>query len=437
MSFLAPWALALGVAAAAAVVALHLLSTRRPPTAPLPTARFVPVNEARAVSRSAVPTDLPLLLARALAALLLGAAFARPVLDAPGPAVRSVVLLDRSAGVADARAAAAAAREALTEGGAVIVFDTSARAWPADSLDALPAAAPAARDTLAGPDAAPEAAPPPAARPARGILSAAFVAARRAGERLAAGADSVRLVLVSPVAAEELDAATEAMRRAWPGGVTLVRVAAAADTAPGRTARLDSPLADDPLAPALARLGAVRGGHEVRVVRVVRDGAEARTGTVLLRWSLAEDAEFRPDAVTAFGAHAATLVAPLARLPLDTAGAARVVARWRDGAPAVTERGTGAGCVRDVGVGLPLAGDLTLRPAFSAFLAVLAEPCGGARGAAVPDSLVPWLAGDGAAAPATALAAGAQADGRLAAWLLALALLALGAEWLLRRRGRA
>lgn len=426
MSFLAPWVLALGVAAAGAVVALHLLSSRRPPAAPLPTARFVPVSEARAVSRSALPTDLPLLLLRALAALLLGAAFARPVLDAPGPAVRSVVLLDRSASVADAGAAAAAAREALTAGGALVVFDTVAREWPAESL--------AARGT-----GAPRAAP--------GILSAAFVAARRAGARIAAGADSVRLVVVSPVAAEELDAATATLRRAWPGGARLVRVAAASDTARGRPVRLDTPLADDPLAPALARLGAPPGGHAVRLLRRATDAAPDATldaapdasadGTVLVHWPLPAQEAAGPDAVTAFGARTATLVAPLARLPLDTARATRVVARWRDGAPAVVERATAAGCRRDVGVGLPPAGDVTLRPAFAAFLAALVEPCGGARGVAVPDSLVPWRTDETGAAPAAALAAATAADGRLAAWLLALALLALAGEWLLRRRGRA
>lgn len=420
MSFLAPLLLAAGVAAAGVVVALHLLTTRRPPAAPLPTARFVPVSEARAVSRSSRPTDLLLLALRALAVLLVGAAFARPVRHAPGPAVRTVVLLDASAGVADPGLARRAAMERVGEGGALVVFDTAARE---ESLDSAAAAV------------APRAAP--------GILSAALVAGVRAARRIAPGADSVRLVLVSPLAQEVFDAATAPLRSAWPGGIELVRVPGVHDSANAPVPQLVSPLADDPLAPALDRLARERGAHAVRIVRgapTAEDSAWGRReGRVLIHWPLAEAPV--GDGVTVFGLRNATLVAPLARLAPDTAphGAApvRVIARWRDGAAAAVERATGAGCLRDIGIGLPRAGDLTLRPAFDAALAAIVEPCGGARGPAADAARLATLAPADGAAPAARLLEASRPGVTLPAILLAIALTLLAAEWLVRRRGAA
>ena len=100
----------------------------------------------------------------------------------------------------------------------------------------------------------------------------------------------------------------------------------------------------------------------------------------------------------------------------------------------MTEGRLGGGCVRDIAVGIPLAGDLTLRPPFVAFLQALLEPCGGARGLAVSDSVARAFAGGDAAVSAHRLTAATASDSTLAAWLLAAALLALAAEWLVRRR---
>lgn len=428
MSFFAPFMLVAGGLAAAAAVALHLLTTRRPPTAVLPTARFVPVSDARAVARSSRPTDVLILACRVLALLLLGAAFAQPMLDQPGPSVRSVVMLDRSASVADAGAAARLAGERLTVGGALVVFDTIASEWPVDTSAFAPSSTP-----RAGLRAAPRAAP--------GILSAAILVATRAGRRVARGADSVRLVLVSPLAAEEFDGATDALRAEWPGGIEIVRVAAVTDTARGGAVRLVSTLADDPLAPAVARLAAARGAHEVRIVRRAPSTADStwarESERVLVFWPLPRDAAPKDpapiaDGVTAFGLHPATIVAPLVRLP--TPRPSRVIARWRDGAVAATESPLAAGCIRSIGVGIPIAGDLTLRAPFDRFLAAIVEPCGGARGRVVADSLAQHLAGGTQLASAGRLAAGVTADSGVAALLLALALAALAIEWLLRRR---
>lgn len=413
MSFLSPLALALGGAAAAAVVALHLLTTRRPPPLRLPTARFIPVNEARAVARASRPTDLMLLALRALAVLLVGAAFARPVFDAPGPAVRTVVALDVSSGVADREAAFARAREAVGAGGALVVFDDEAREWTHDTL--------------------------PTAAAVRGRLSPALVVARVAATRIARGADSVRLVLMSPVSEGAVDAATAALRGTWPGRIDLVRLAPAVDSARAPQPALVTTVVDDPLGPALALLPEARGAHEVRIVRGTPHAADSAwvraSGRVLIVWPHDDRAAHAPDGVTTVGPGPAALVAPLARLAPPPTDDAMVLARWRDAEPAATERRTGAGCIRQVAVGLPVAGDLTLRPGFVRFLDALVVPCGGRRGESLPDERIAWLTEPGPLARARGLVAvDASTGGPIAAWLLVGALALLLGEWTLRGR---
>ena len=416
MSFLTPLAFALGVVGALAVVAVHLLTTERPPREILPTARFVPLVEARAVARSRRPTDLFLLALRVLVVLLVGAAFARPVLDAPGPRVRSVVLLDVSGAVADPRDAASRARAALGPGSTLVLFDTGARIVSSDSVSTSTEAS-------------------GALRPARGALSPALVAARSAAGQVARGADSLRLVIVSPMSEGMTDAATAGLRAIWPGRAEVVRVAGIADTALSDGPELVTSLVDDPLRPALARLPRGRGAHRVRIVRRVPTASDTAwtraAGHLLVIWPYSTGAPVA-DAVTVSGAGGVTVVAPLVREAL--VGGGEVLARWRDGAPAVLESPLAAGCVRTVAIGLPLAGDLTLRGPFNQLLQALLVPCGGRRGVALSDSLVAAFAGVGPLAPARLLANEAALDARLPAWLLALALVALGAEWLLRRR---
>ena len=416
MTFLAPLALVAGLAAAAIVVVLHLITTRRPPAAPLPTARFVPVSEARAVSRASRPADLVLLALRLLAVLCIGAAFARPVLDAAGPSVRSVILLERSGAVADPAAAREAARAALTAGGALVVFDGTAREVPVDSLDA------------GAPDAAGHAS-----------VSPALLAGVRAAARIARGADSVRLVIVSPLTTASMDAATRSIRASWPGGIELVQVRAAADSAATAPPRLVTTLADDPLAPAISRVRLEAAAREVRIVRRAAELADSgwvrSAARVLVVWPLVGSEAVAPEGIHVTGRPAATLVTPLARLPLSPAGL--VLARWSDGTPAVVQRSEGEGCIREVGIGIPLAGDITLRAAFAPLLARIVAPCGGVAAAPLPDSALGWLRGTGGAAPAQGLAATAPVDSPLAAWLLGAALLALAVEWRLRRRERA
>ncbi len=78
MTFALPWVFGVAVAAAMVVTALHLLSVRRPPEFLLPTTRFLPDRDVRAVSRTRRPSDVWLLLARVLLLLLAGLAIAQP-----------------------------------------------------------------------------------------------------------------------------------------------------------------------------------------------------------------------------------------------------------------------------------------------------------------------------------------------------------------------
>lgn len=432
MTFALPWVFALGVAVAAGVVGLHLLSTRRPPARPLPTARFVPESDLRAVSRTSRPTDLLLLALRVLAVLLIAAAFAQPIPDAPGPSLRRVVALEWTTALADVEAARARTQALLGEGDALVVFDTAARVLPVSELATLQA---------------------PTQRAAS--LSPMFVAARDAAQSIASGADSLALTVVSGFPAEAWDAATVALRDSWAGRIELERVAAAVDTSAATSPQLMPRDEDDPVAAALDAVSL--GGHPLRIRRDEAAGFVALSaedsiwlaktpGAVLLRWPRQREAVLRADGVYAALGNSAALVAPLARLPLaesDTQGATsradsvsslRSIAFWRDGTPAATERALGQGCIRDIGITIPERGDVTLREPFRSLLAALTEPCGGRRTSSPSDSALAAFAGDGPLLPAAAFERD-RSSSPLTPWLLLAALVALLAEQWWRQRG--
>ena len=434
MTLLAPLWLAAGTLAALTAIALHFIATQRPPVALLPTARFVPAGDARAAARAARPSDLLLMLLRVAAMLLLGAAFARPVLRPRGAALVRVFVVDRSR---DARADVGDSVRALwREGDALVVFDSGAREVAGTAVDSLGSAS-----TSAG----------------AGSLSAGFVVGRRVAAVLARGADSVELVVVSPFRPHEFDAATALLFSQWPGRVRVVRTQAV-EHAPVSVTLVDT-AAGSQLSAVVAALSAAAAisasttaNANVFAVRVVRDtpssadSAAARAGSAVVHW-------LRAPAVVAtrvegLSTRDATLVASLARLgaestappgapatPQPTPIGARVVARWADGAPAAVEMVLGAGCIRTVGVGLPATGDVALQPSFAAVARELLAPCGGARpaGAASADSTYRSLARSGAAALAPSLLA-TGGNSPLAAWLVAAALLVLVAEWWVRSR---
>ena len=414
MSFLAPVWLAAAAIAALGVVALHLITTQRPPASPLPTARFVPQGDARASSRAARPTDLLLLLLRCAALLLLGTAFAGPVTHSSGSSLARVIVADRSrAAQRDVRDSTVAL---VRPGDAAVLFDSSAAIVSAGVPDSLGVIATSKN---------------------RGSISAALVAARRAARDLARSADSVELVVVSPLTADELDAASSGLFAQWPGRVRLVRTAAAPAVAAAVT--LVSNDADDVLRPVLAALNEhadrAAAGAAVRVVRAVlnsADSAAARAGAAVVSWPrIAAGGRVAAEGLSAGNA---TVVAPLERIEYPgKLDGSRVVARWGDGKPAASEWPVGSGCIRRIGVGVPEAGDVTLQPAFGAVARVLLAPCDGANvGMALSDSVAKLFVHAGPAATAAALRSTDESS-PLATWLFAAALLLLLGEVVMRR----
>ena len=412
MTFLVPWAFAIAGMAAAGTVLLHFVSQQRPAAYVFPTTRFIPDRRALVSRASARPRDLLLLVVRVLLLLSAGAAFARPVMAPHRGAIARVVLLDRSRAVANAPNAVAAARAALSDGAPSILI----------AFDSIPTiVATTALDSLVG---APRS-------NAVGSLSAALVAGRRASATLAQRADSVQLVLVSPVAVSEIDSATRLLRAEWLGAMRIERVAVRADTAAGW--RLERSIAaDDLLGPATAPLRSASGDILTRLVRhapTVQDSTFARSGGTVVRWDSAAVVHASAEGL-AVGDD--VIVAALARRLVSPTG--RVVARWADGSVAASESSLGTGCVRDVGIVVPVAGDIALHPPFQHIARALLAPCGVfATERAADSSTVAWLVGKSHnAARAGALRGEDSRPSPLARWLLALAIAFALAELFVR-----
>ena len=419
MTFLAPWAMLAGVLGAAGLVVLHLVARQRPAAYPLPTARFVPDRRTLVSRISQRPHDLLLLALRVLLVLSAAAAFARPVLTSRRSARARVLVLDRSSVVADAGDALRKAREIAVDGATtrLVIMDSTATTLAAGTaaLDSI-ARVPVARCCSVG------------------SLSAALVAARRAASELGARADSVELVILSPLVERQWDAATDSLRRMWPGAVRVVRVGASADSS--AVASLDHAVRDaDVLGPALSGRAVSPSSSAVRVVRgppSPADSAFARAGGVVVRWDSIGTRRAEPQGV-AMGDD--VIVARVGRSVV--APVQLVLARWADGAPAAVEQSIGRGCMRDVGIGVPVAGDLPLRPAFQRMVHGLTDGCEGARlrvGPALDAVRVARLGGVGGAASGAALASGVERPTPIAPWLLGLALACALAELVLRMR---
>jgi len=431
MTFAAPLFAWIAAGISVATVALHLLAWRRPPETPLPTARFAPELPIRMVSRAVQPADLALLALRVLMVMLVGIALARPSFAPRREGVGRVVVVDRSIGGATGDVVNAA-RGQIRPGDAVVVFDSAAREVPAASLDSL--------------DSTPLA--------SRGSLSAGLVAGIRAAKRLERERDSVEIVVVSPFASHEVDAATTRIRATWAGAVRTVR-AGAQPNAPVAAGRPDVRASDgDGVAVALGLGGEIIGGASVRVVRDALTGADsawARDGRAVVLWPTERAAGWsgRPAVDTAFAvtapslsggdatdARAATVVAPFVRSLVPPPG--RVLARWSDGEPAATETALGTGCLRAVAVPVPVVGDLVLTPSFRHFARRMASPCGGSAAltyvsdtvlAATLPAVVPSPDRPNVASVAL------ETNSKVTVWLLALALAAALGEMWLRRGG--
>ena len=441
MTFLAPGFLLASLAVAAAIVALHFIVTRQPRAALLPTARFVPDTPATTVARARRPSDLLLMFLRVLLVIAAGAGMAKPVLTPRRGAQARVILVDVSRSARDTIAIRDSVRAVYRNGDAVVVFDSSTRVVTRDISAAIDSLRPTIR---------------------RGNLSAALIAALRAGSSLRERADSIELVLVSPFAKEELDAATDSIRKHWPGKARLVRVALpAVDTAGGNLAI--SAGVNDPLRVTATLAGQRETGNGQQATdngqrktgnalidrgttQPLHAESPSRDGGALIDWPASTRPRFAlpravKDTVGGVMAGESAVVATFERswsYPPDSLRDGEVIARWVDGEPAAIEKPDGPGCVRSVAIPVTPVGDLVIRTEFVRLVASLSRPCAQTTSLIPADqSVVAKLEGKGGLASREAFQAGADARSELAPCLFALALAAAIAELLVRRRGKA
>jgi hypothetical protein len=430
MTLLAPFFFWGAVAVSAGIVALHFIVTRQPRAVVLPTARFVPDSPATAAARDARPADLLLLLLRVLVVLATGAGLARPILQPSKRPEARVILADASRAASSVQAVRDSVGALFRDGDAVVVFDSTAPFPGITRRDSI--------GVLRGPNVV-------------GNLSAALISAFRAGSALRDKVDSVELVIVSPLLAEEWDAATDSIRKLWPGRARVVRVQARADSSltadQGDIAiRAD---ATDPLGVTVS-LAARRQRHQLaRIVRSATltpdDSGWVATGSrVLALWPVQERPRFAvrlnpPDESGGLIAYDVRVVSAFDRkwkFSTDSLQDGRVVARWVDGEPAVVEKPLGQGCLRSVAIPVARAGDLVLRPEFVKLLEAITAPCGEPFSRDfVGAPRLAWLAGTGGLAPADAFATRQDIDSPLSPWLFGLALAAALTELVVRRRG--
>ena len=428
MTFLAPGFLWGAIAVALGIVALHFIVTRLPRASVLPTARFVPDSPASATARNARPSDILLMLLRVLLVLAAGAALAKPVMQPSRRANGRIILMDASRSVASVAEAADSVRTLYRVGDVVVVFDSTTRPL-----------GPSARDSLGVVHRANVA----------GNLSAAFIAALREGNSLRGRVDSLELAIVSPLLAEERDAATDSIRRLWPGRARIVRIAAKTDSSSAGNGdialRSD---ATDPVGVAVS-LVANRRRPSARIVRNAaldaQDSAWMASGNnVVVLWPSIEKPRLaapRSSADQSGGLVASELrlVATFDRrwrFPADSLRDTRVTARWADGEPAAVEKRMGHGCLRSVAIPVPVAGDLVIRPEFVRLVDLLTAPCD-ETGSTAPlaSAATASIAGRGRLAPSDAFAMREDIGSPLAQWLLGIALAAALVELVVRGRG--
>jgi hypothetical protein len=443
MTFLAPGFIFASLAVAAAIVALHFIVIRQPRAAILPTARFVPDTRATTVARDRRPSDLLLMFLRVLTVLAVGVGLAKPVLTPSRGAEARVILVDVSRSARDSLAIRDSVRAVWRSQDALVLFDSSARLITGSPSDTMSALRPTAK---------------------RGNLSAALIEALRAGSSLRDRTDSLELVIVSPFAREELDAATDTIRRLWPGKARLVRVGGSFSDSAAFAGKLDIKAdANDPLAVTvgIARSASTTralidrgGGTNPRAINsssvssgIANPGSASTptTAGALIEWPVAS----RPrgavprhvrDTVGGVMAGDAAVVATFERgwtFPPDSLRGADVIARWVDGEPAAIERPDGAGCIRSVAIPVTPVGDLVIRHDWTRFVASLSGPCASITSLIPADpSEVAKLEGKGGLAPREAFQPLTDAHSPVARWLFALALAAAIGELFVRRRAR-
>jgi hypothetical protein len=411
MTFLAPAFFYASLGVAAAITALHFIVTRQPRAGILPTARFVPDMPATATARATRPSDIPLLVLRVLLVLAVGAGLAKPVIKPSRSATARVVLADVSRSVGDISAIRTAVDSAYREGDVLIAFDSSARIV-ADT------------DSLTGSGA-------------EGNISAALIAAMRAGSDLRERADSVELVVISPLAAATIDAATERTRALWPGAARVILAGRPSTTPaePSASVTLRTS-ASDAFSILAARLDQTSG------VVVVRDGSVTDSPN-MVSWPISErprGAVARPvsDTIGGVVAGEAVVVSGFVRrwtYPADSIANGTVVARWIDGEPAAVEWTSGDSCIRSVAIPVNQIGDFVIRDDVTALASRLTAPCiTSQRFVPVSEASLAMLRGEGGLVARDAFAPRRDARSALAPWLIGLALILAVAELFLRRR---
>ena len=422
MTFLAPGYLLAAVAVAAIIAALHFIVVRQPRSTMLPTARFVPDTRATTVAPAHRPSDLPLMLLRMLIVLAAGAGLAKPVLSPSRAAIARVILVDVSRSARDSLATRDSVRSVYRDGDAIVLFDSSARTGTVGAIDSIGVLRPSAR---------------------RGNLSTGLIAALRAGSALRERADSLELVIVSPFAREELDAATDSIRALWRGRARLVRIGSTGATE--RAANLQSNAVDDDPLAITSALARPSGDASAMIDRAGSLTTRPAASDVLISWPSAGRPRFavpRSTRDTAGGVEAAdaAVVAAFDRqwtYPVDSLRRGEVIARWVDGEPAAVEMPDGTGCIRSAAVPVTAVGDLAIRREFIRFVAALSRPCAAVTALPAADpAVVVKLAGKGGLAPRTAFQPVTDIRSMLSPWLFALAIAAAIAELIVRRQFR-
>jgi hypothetical protein len=423
MTFLAPDYFAVSLAVAASIVALHFIVTRQPRAGILPTARFVPDTRATTVARAQRPSDLLVMLCRVLLVLAAGAGLAKPVLTPSRGAEARVIVVDVSRSARDSVAIRDSVRAIYRNQDVVVLFDSSARVVAGNVGDTLAALRPTSL---------------------RGNLGAGLIAALRAGSALRDRADSLELVIVSPFAREEIDAATDTIRALWPGRARLIGTGGTVLDTSGAAGSLEiTATAEDPLA---ATLGLARHAPSVGGL-INRTNVETvpRRAGALIEWPASTRPRFAVqraarDTVGGVMAGESVVVSTFDRqwsYPVDSLRGAEVIARWVDGEPAAIEKPDGGDCIRSVAVPVSPVGDFAIRRDFVHFVSALSQPCTRVTSSiSAEPATVAKLEGKGGLASRTAFQPLTDAHSDLAPWLFALAIGAAIAELFVRQRSR-
>ncbi len=403
MTWLAPWALAVGGVGLLGVVAAHLLSRQRPRALALATARFLPAGMLEATTLQTIPIDRWWMLLRLCIVTLLALGVAQPVVTGTKVPARTVLLLDQTL----PREAQRAALAALMPTDVVIPYDTTA----------VLLTAPAATPVVA----------------ASASLSAALSRVLRARDSLVQRSSTMRIAVASRFGPGSIDPATPIIRALVPDSIVVLPVTVAPVAPLARGPIAVRAIGDDPIAAtahllgdSVAPLGAVvqRG-----VSLTAEDSLAARNGATVVWWPAS--ASSSAPILQAITVGSRTWIAALERDSRRAAAiSGRAVGWWADGSPAVRMQSLGRGCVLSLGVSLPAAGDQTLSLGAQAWLAALITACDrdGSGVAAAPAWLSAPPRGARVAAVATSMSSGA------APWLVAAAFLLALTELILRRR---